>query len=396
MASKPQDGMMILPNQGPWGSRGGGQGSGGGGSGGGDNNNQGGSWNNKPPRKDDPDLDEMLRQAQDRFKNTFGGKKPSTEFDPGKAIFLLLAIVVVWWLSTGFYQVEPQEHALILTFGKLTDTKTDAGLGYHLPYPVQDDIKVPVARNQRLDVGFTPSSGGRSDVAHESTMLTGDANIVNIHFSVLWHIGDAGKYTFDIYDPENTVKKVAESAMREIIGRTEIQKAMTEGRGEIEIKTKDLMQRVLDKYMQRDEKDKTEGIIINSVQLLSVDPPTPAVVDAFNDVQRARTDKDRAKNEAETYQNDIVPRAKGDAQKIIQDAQAYKEAVIAHAQGDAERFNSVYAAYAQSKDVTQRRIYIETMQEIMKNSHKIILGDDKAPVLPLLQLDKTARLQAPQ
>ncbi|TAL35564.1 MAG: FtsH protease activity modulator HflK [Alphaproteobacteria bacterium] len=376
--------MILLPTQGPWGHRGGGGGDDGD-KGGGDKG--GGNWSQRPSggRNNDPDLDEMLRQAQDKFKNTFGGKRPTADLDPGKAILLLIFLVFLLWMGTGFYTVQPQENALILTFGKVTDTKTEAGLGYHLPSPIQDDIKVAVARNNQIDVGFTSAGGARSDNPRESMMLTGDANIVNIHFSVRWHIGDAKQYTFDIDGPDATVKKVAESAMREIIGRTEIQKAMTEGRQDIETKTKDQTQKVLDEYKS--------GVLINSVQLLSVDPPGP-VVDAFNDVQRARTDKERAKNEAETYQNDIVPRAKGDAQKIIQDASAYKSAVMAKAQGDAERFTSVYNAYAQAKDVTQKRIYLETMQEILKNSRKIIVGDDKG-VMPWLSLDGKSASRLP-
>lgn len=396
MASKPQDGMILLPNQGPWGSRGGGDP---GSSGGGDNSGGGGgggNWNQRPGRNNDPDLDEMLRQAQDKFKNTFGGRRPSGDIDPGKAIFLLLGLLFVLWMGTGFYTVQPEENALILTFGKVTDTKAEAGLGYHLPMPIQEDIKVPVKRNQRIDVGFTPGSGGRTDVSHESTMLTGDANIVNIHFSVFWHIGDAAKYTFVLDDPDPTVKKVAESAMREIIGRTKIQDAMTEGRDKIEMDTKILMQATLDKYMQRDPEDKSPGIVINSVQLLSVDPPAP-VVDAFNDVQRARTDKERMNNEAEAYKNKILSTVKGDAMKITLDAEAYKQATIKAAEGEAERFTSVYNAYAQSKDVTQKRMYLDTMQEILKNSRKIIVGDEKgAGVLPWLNVDgKTAAARTP-
>ncbi len=393
MASKPQDGMILLPNRGPWGSRGGSGGSGG--DQGGGNSGGGGGWNQKPSggRNTDPDLDDMLRQAQDKFKNTFGGKRPSGDLDPGKAIFLLLGLLLLLWLGTGFYTVQPQENALILTFGKVTDTKTEAGLGYHLPGPIQEDIKLPVKTTQRIDIGFTPGSNGRNDVPHESTMLTGDANIVNIHFSVFWRIGDAEKYQFVIDDPEATVKKVAESAMREIIGRTKIQDAMTEGRDKIEMDTKDLMQKVLDEYLRRDENDKGSGVIINSVQLLSVDPPTPAVVDAFNDVQRARTDKERMNNDAETYKNNVITTVKGDAAKITLDAEAYKEATIKAAEGEAERFSTVYAAYAQSKDVTQKRMYLDTMQEILKNSHKIIVGDSKgAPVLPWMQVGKSAGL----
>ncbi|MEZ0224465.1 MAG: FtsH protease activity modulator HflK [Alphaproteobacteria bacterium] len=387
MASKPQDGM-ILPNQGPWGHRGGGGGGNDDNQGGGGDNKGGGNWSQRPSggRGNEPDLDDMLRQAQDKFKNTFGGRRPTSDLDPGKAVLLLIFLVFMIWMGTGFYTVQPQENALILTFGKVTDTKTEAGLGYHFPSPIQDDIKVPVSVNNQLDIGFSSAGGARSDNPRESMMLTGDANIVNIHFSVRWHIGDAKQYTFDIEGADGTVKKVAESAMREIIGRTEIQKAMTEGRQDIETNAKKLTQDVLDEYKS--------GVIINSIQLLSVDPPAP-VVDAFNDVQRARTDKETAKNEAEKYQNDIVPRAKGDAQKIIQDAGAYKSAVMAKAQGDAERFNSVYTAYAVSKDVTQKRIYLETMQDVLKNSKKIIVGDDKG-VMPWLSLDGKSASRLPQ
>lgn len=167
--------------------------------------------------------------------------------------------------------------------------------------------------------------------------------------------------------------------MREVVGRTQIQRALTEARGEVESQTKELMQRMLDEY--------EAGIMVNNVQLLQVDPPQQ-VVEAFNDVQRARADRERLRNEAETYRNGIVPRARGDAQKLLQDGEAYKESVISRATGDAERFLSIYKAYAESKDVTQKRLYIETMQEILQKSRKVIIGDDKGvPVLPYMQLD---------
>lgn len=392
MALKSQDGMILLPNQGPWGGR---PGNDQGGSGG--NNNNGGGGGNNPwgqrPRGgggggNDPDLDDMLRQAQDKFKNTFGNKKPTSSMDPGKAFSILLALLFLVWLGSGFYTVQPEENAAILTFGKLTDTRTQPGLGYRLPYPVQDVVKGNVLQNRQLDIGFQGRGAVTTDKPQESNMLTGDENIVKIHFSIFWRIGDLGKYVFEITEPEQTVQKVAESAMREIISRTPIQSALTEGRGAIEAQTKELTQKILDSY--------NAGVIINGVQLLSVDPPDP-VVDAFNDVQRARTDRERLKNEADAYKNNIVPVAKGDAQKIIKEAEGYKEAEIAKAQGDAERFSSVYRAYSQSKDITQKRIYLETMQEIFKNSRKVITGDDKgSPVLPLLQLDTKGSLIPPQ
>lgn len=373
----PQDGIILQQTQGPWGNRGGSGGNGGGGNGG----NGGGNnpWNQRPSGNrggNDPDLDEMLRQAQNKFRNTFGGRRPGGDMAPGRAFGILLGLLALLWLATGFYTVQPDEDAVILTFGKLTSTRTDAGLGYALPYPVQEAIKVNVEEIQKVDIGT-------SDNLQQGAMLTGDENIVNIHFTIFWRVIDAGKYKFAVVDPEATVAKVAESAMREIIGRTPIQRALTEGRAEIEGSTRELMQKMLDDYQS--------GVAVTSVQLLSVDPPTP-VVDAFNDVQRARTDRERLRNEAETYRNDIVPRARGQAQKIMQDAEAYKEAVISKATGDAERFSSVYQAYASSKDVTQKRIYIETMQEVLQNSRKVIMGDpNSSGVLPWMQVDpKTA------
>jgi len=374
-ATPEQDGT-ILTNNGPWGS--------GGGNGGGNN-----PWGQRPTGGGNggnggnrgPDIDDMLRQAQERFRGGRGkgggrGGMPGA-IEPHKAFMLALAVLALFWLGSGFYRVNPGENAVILTFGKWTSTRGEPGLGYHLPWPVQHVEKLDVAFDRRLEVGFRGDS--RNDVAQESLMLTGDENIIDIKFVVLWRVADAGNYLFKIASPETTLKKVAESAMREVVGRTQIQRALTEARGEVESQTKELMQRMLDEY--------EAGIMVNNVQLLQVDPPQQ-VVEAFNDVQRARADRERLRNEAETYRNGIVPRARGDAQKLLQDGEAYKESVTARAQGDAERFLSIYKAYAESKDVTQKRLYIETMQEILQKSRKIIVGDDKGvPVLPYMQLD---------
>lgn len=368
---------------GPWGSRPS-QGSG--------NGNE--NPDTKGPRgAGDPELDDVLRQAQERFRTVFGqgggnggrGGMPRTPrggAGGGFNLAGLLALGVGLWLASGFYRVEPQDNAVILTFGKWMDTRTEPGLGYALPWPVQEVRKVDVAFDRRVEIGFRDQTGprGGTDVPGESLMVTGDENIIDIDFVVLWRIGDAGKYLFQIRDPEGTVKKAAESAMREIIGRTPIQKALTEARGEVESGTKALMQKMLDEYQS--------GITINSVQLLKVDPPHD-VVDAFVDVQRARADRERARNEAETYRNDILPRARGEAQKLIQDAEAYKEAVTIRAQGDAERFTAIVAGYGASRTITEKRMYIETMQQIMQNSRKVIVSEDKG-VLPYLPLDTLA------
>lgn len=371
--------------KGPWGNREGNRGG-----------NNGGNRGENPwgqrPSGGEPDLDAVLRQAQDRFKGAFGGGGnnrsglPLDGLDPVKGLGLLVLVALVLWLATGFYKVAPEEDAVVMLFGKWVNTKTEEGLGYAPPYPIGEVVKVNVSFDRRIEIGFRDRSvnrsgeGGGTDVPAESLMLTGDENIIDIDFVVLWKIGDAKNYLFEVRDPEETVKKVAESAMREIIGRTPIQRALTEARGEVEVNTRELMQKMLDEYKS--------GVLINSVQLLKVDPPSQ-VVDAFDDVQRARADRERLKNEAETYRNDIVPKARGEAQKILQDAEAYKAAVTSKATGEAERFLSIYRAYTQSRDVTQKRIYLETMQDIMQKSKKIIVGTDK--VLPYLPLDPAAQ-----
>jgi len=361
---------------GPWGSRDPGQ----------QPNKPKNPWDAQRPGNaadDAPDIEAMLRQAQDKLGSLFGGgRKPSSD-EGKKSLGFLFLLIVLLWLGTGFYIVKPGDNVVLLTFGKWTSTRSEPGLGYHIPWPVQTVQTVDVAFERRVEIGFRDQPGtdkvdaapSRTEVSSESQMLTGDENIVELDFVVLWKISNAKDYLFRIRDPETTVKKVAEGAMSATIGHTPIQTAMTDGRADIESSTKDLMQKMLDQYQA--------GIVITSVQLLSVDPPAP-VVDAFDDVQRARSDMERTKNEAGTYANNIVPVAKGDAQKLLQDAEAYKEAVISKAKGEAARFTSVYDAYAQAKDVTGKRIYIETMEQVMQNSKKVVMDNKSGGVLPYL------------
>ncbi|HYH18123.1 MAG TPA: FtsH protease activity modulator HflK, partial [Azospirillum sp.] len=236
------------------------------------------------------------------------------------------------------------------------------------------------------------SEGRRSerDVQDESLMLTGDENIIDIDFTVFWRIKDAGQFLFMIRDPEGTVKVAAESAMREVIGRTELQPALTEARQQTEQATQRLLQTMLDEYKA--------GIEVMQVQLQKADPPAP-VIDAFNDVQRARADRERLRNEAEAYRNDIIPRARGESERLIQEASAYREQIVSLAQGDADRFRKVYEAYAQAKDVTAKRMYLETMEEILRGSNKVIIDGNAqgaqgvVPYLPLNQLQPAPQPQ---
>ena len=366
---------------------------------GGNGNGSGGSYNGSPwgsgPKKTGgrpsgggqgggrpPEFDEMLRQSRDQFTKMipggFGGKKL---WSIGLLVFVAL------WLLSGFYRVNPQQQGVVLRFGEWTST-TSPGLHYHLPYPIESVMTPEVTRDNRIDVGFRTlgrdGTNGRRDVASESQMITGDENIVDIDFVVFWRIGDAGQYLFNLADPDETAKVAAEAVMREVIGGVDIQFALTDGRQQIQQLVKQRLQILMNDY--------ETGIIIRDVQLLAVDPPAD-VIDAFNEVQRARQDRDRLKNEAEAYRNDVVPRARGEAAQIVAEAEAYAAEVVSRSEGDASRFQQIYDAYLMSKDVTKERIYIETLEEILGNVNKIIIDQDASgsgvvPFLPLSELNK--------
>ncbi len=339
-----------------------------------------------------PDLDEMLRRAQENFRQIMPGG-----IGPGKILAAFLGAFVVLWLASGFYLIEPNENGVVLTFGKYVRTEEMPGLKYRFPWPIQTVDVVNVTQERRIEVGFRDTAGvlrrvgggeGMQDLSDESLMLTGDENIIDIDFVVLWRVGKARDFLYEIRDPEDTIKKVAESAMREVIGRTKIQMALTESRGQIQTETRALMQKMLDDYKA--------GVTVNNVQLQKVDPPAP-VVDAFNDVQRARADMERMRNEAEAYRNDILPRARGEAEKLRQDAAAYRQKTIDIAKGDASRFEAVYAAYKTSKDVTEKRIYIETLEQVLQNAKTVVLdsGGKGGAVMPFLPLGEGARRLPP-
>ena len=342
----------------------------------------GGGSGNRPPN-----IDDLANQFQDSLKKMFPGKKV-----PGgnKPIIIFGVIILGLWLASGFYRVLPDEQGVVLRFGKYVN-QTQPGLHYHLPYPIETAVTPKVTRVNRIDVGYRSAADtGRatsvSDVPEESLMLTGDENIVDIDYSVFWIIKDAGKFLFNIQAPEDTVKSVAETAMREVIARYDIQSILTEGRAQVEIDTQEIMQEILDSY--------DSGISITQVQTQKADPPNQ-VIDAFRDVQAAKADKERAQNEAESYSNDVIPRARGEAAQVLQQAEAYKREVVALAEGEASRFLSIYNEYRKSKTVTQERMYLETMEKVMADINKIIIdkesGSGVVPYLPLPELKSGAK-----
>jgi modulator of FtsH protease HflK len=369
----------------PWSNQGGGPW----GSGGGGGNK--GPWGSGPQSSGPtpPDLEEFLRRSQDKLRSVLPGGNLS-----GKGIGLIVLIAVVIWGFSGLFQVAPDELGVVLRFGKFV-REVPPGLNYHLPYPIETVLTPKALRVNKIDIGMRVVEDLRRgstvrDVPEESLMLTGDENIVDVDFSVLWRIkpNGVGDYLFNIQQPEGTVKAVAESAMREVIGRSTIQPILTGARQNIETAVQELMQKVLNDY--------GAGVQITQVQLQKVDPPSQ-VIDAFRDVQAARADLERVQNEAQTYANRVVPEARGKAAQIIQSAEAYREQTVAEAKGQTSRFLQVFEQYKKAPDITRQRMYLETMERLFGGTDKIIVDQGaSAGIVPYLPLDQlTRRPQTP-
>ena len=288
-------------------------------------------------------------------------------------------LIVVLWLCSGFYQVQPSEEGVVLRFGKYVYT-TDAGLHYHFPTPIEQVVKVNVTQERSINLGSGDSRDYRNNAFTESHMLTGDENIVDMNLTVVWKIKDAKDYLFSMRSPDETVSVAAQSVLREIVGQSEMQSIITGDRGKVEDETKDELQRVLDEFKA--------GIMIVRVKLQKADPPRE-VVDAFNEVQRAKADMERFKNEAEAYRNEVIPRAKGQAAELTQAAEAYKSATVNKAEGEAKRFASVYEAYKNGKEVTIKKMYLDSLEMVLKKANKVIIDpSQKGNLLPILNLNQ--------
>ena len=383
------------PVRGPWGNPGGGNRGGpfGGGGGGGGNRGGGGG----------PDIDEVIARAQ-AFLRGFvpggggpngpsgGGGMSVGPLASGRVLALIAVVAVGGWLSSGFYRIQPDEQGVVLRFGAY-DRTTFPGLNYHIPWPVEAVFKPAVTRINRVEVGYRTVGTGDlrgprgtnanvRDVIEESLMLTGDENIIDIDCAVFWRIRDASNYLFNTRNAANTVKSAAESVMREVIGRTPIQPALTDARAAVEAAVLRGVQAILDQY--------GAGVEITQIQLQKVDPPA-AVIESFRDVQRANTDADRVRNEAESYRNDIVPRARGESARLVAEAEGARQVSITASTGEAQRFLSVLRAYQVSKEVTMERLYIETMQEVLTSTPSVIVDDKLQGIVPYLPLGEVNR-----
>jgi len=371
------------PPGGPWGGGGGGDeppggrrpgGTGGGGPGGGQG---GGPF---------PDIDSIIGQFQAAVRRILGGGGGRMAGGRGIAVIALGLIAI--WGGSAFYRVQPDEQGVVLRFGEYVYW-TPPGLHWHLPWPIERVEKPTVTRINRTEIGFrslaTTRDQGTRDVPAESLMLTGDENIIDIDVAVFWRINNAAAFLFNARQPELLVRLAAESSMREVIGRTPIQPALTQARAQIEQDVLRQSQQILERYKA--------GVEITQVQLQKVDPPA-AVIESFRDVQRANTDAERMRNEADTYRNDIVPRARGEAAKIVAEAEGAKQAAVAQATGQAQRFDSVLAAYQQAKDVTVRRMYLDTMQDVLSQTQSIIVDDRMKSLVPFLPLNLPSQVPA--
>ena len=375
----------------PWNNQGGGGPWGGGGSSGGGGGG-GGPWGQRPGGgtgggpTPPPNLEDMLRKSQDQMRRMLPGG-----LGTGRGIAIVVVVLLVLWGASGFYRVQADEAGVQLMFGEWIGEPTAPGLHWWPPSPIGDVLRPKVTVINRVNVGFrdrgdnVASGGSRSDLDAESLMLTGDQNIADVEFTVQWRIANAGEYLFNIRAPEETVKVAAESAMREVVGQTKLDDLITSAREEVQGRTRDLLQRILDDY--------GSGISIERVQLQRAEAP-PEVIDAFNDVERARQDKERLQNQAEAYANRIVPTARGEASSVIQQATAYKERVVKEAQGESARFIDIYNSYKTAPEVTRRRLYIETLRDVLAKANKVIIDDKGSgqgvvPYLPLNELQRS-------
>jgi membrane protease subunit HflK len=354
------------------------------------NDPQWGNSGNRNKNSGPPDLDELWRRINQRLNGLFGKKDTGggggEGFSPeglpggGNLVGLLIGVLTLVWVASGFYIVDTGQRGVVLRFGKYVET-TEPGPRWHLPWPIESREIVNVDQVRTVEIGFR--NNVKSKVLKESLMLTDDENIIDLQFAVQYILKDPVEFLFVNRAPEDTVLQVAETAMREIVGKSKMDFVLYEGRADIAARAKVLMQQILDRY-------KT-GISISQVTLQNIQPPEQ-VQAAFDDAVKAGQDRERLKNEAEAYSNDVVPRARGLASRLKEEAEGYKQSVIANAEGEASRFTQILAEYQKAPQVTRQRIYLDTMQTVMNNTSKILVDQKGGNSLLYLPLDKLQQI----
>jgi len=366
--------------------------------------NRGGDDGDKPgdkpgggprrPNQGPPDLEELWRDFNRRLNGMFGKKGggggnnggggngprlPQIDFNPrflGGGVGLLAALVVVIWLASGFYIVDASQRGIVLQFGSYKET-TEPGLRWRFPYPIQSVDLVNLTGVRTVEIGYRGSE--RNKVLKEALMLTDDENIVNIQFAVQYFLKDPSEYLFNNRHPEDAVMGAAESAVREIVGKSRMNFVLYEGREQIAAQAAQLMQEILDRYQS--------GILISKVTMQNAQPPEQ-VQAAFDDAVKAGQDRERQKNEGQAYANDVIPRAKGTSARLMEEASGHKQRVISTAEGDASRFKQVQVEYAKAPEVTRQRMYLETLQQVYSNTSKVMIDAKGQGNLLYLPLDK--------
>jgi modulator of FtsH protease HflK len=343
----------------------------------------GGGGGNQGP----PDLDELWRNFNQRLANIFGrrrggapGGEPPSFRQFGGGVTLLVILVLIVWLASGFYIVDASQRGVVLTFGKYALT-TQPGLRWRMPYPIQSHEVVNISQVRTIEVGYR--NNVKSKVLRESLMLTDDENIVDIQFAVQYTLKDPEDYVFNVRRPDETVLQVAETAFREIVGNSSMDFALYEGREDIAARAAKLMQEILDRY-------KT-GVLVSKVTMQNAQPPEQ-VQAAFDDAVKAKQDQERAKNEGQAYYNDVVPKARGTASRLIEEANGYRQRVVAYSEGEAARFKQVLTEYNRAPAVTRERLYLETLQQIMTSTSKVMIDARAGGNLLFLPLDKIMQM----
>jgi membrane protease subunit HflK len=326
-------------------------------------------WGNRGNNNDGPpDLDDVLRNMQNKIGGLFGGKSGNSNGNQGSfGIGLIALIILVVWLVSGLYTVDESERGVVLRFGEYNRITTP-GPNWHMPFPIEKVEVVNIKKSRTERIGFRPSGSGKSTVASESLMLTQDENIIQLETEVQYRVADPAAFLFNVEDPSQNLRQMTESAVREVVGQTRMDDVIKFGRGEMAAKAKELLQKLLDDY--------GTGLFVTSFNFPDIQAPSQ-VRDAFADVIKAGADKERMKNEAEAYSNDIIPRARGGAFSIVQEAEAYKEQVIAKASGEASRFEQVLKEYAKAPEITAERLYIDAMEKVYTNTQKVLVDVEK-------------------